>query len=274
MATSTRPTTPAQLRDAYRAVMDRIAAAAGRHGRRPSDVVCVAVTKTATPDQIRQVVEMGHADLGENRVQHLIQRVAQLEEFLNRRKTLAMVAPQRDSNPPATVRWHMIGHLQRNKVRPVLPLVKLIHSVDSLRLAEEIQTLAHRQEQPMDVLLQINTSGEESKFGVAPPAAIHLAEQIDSMVNLRLRGVMTIAPYTEQPETSRSVFARTAELFQDIKSAGIGGPTFNILSMGMSDDFEIAIEEGANVVRVGRAIFGESDEPEEPEAVRPEPGSD
>ena len=150
----------------------------------------------------------------------------------------------------------MIGHLQRNKVKQVVPLVHLIHSVDTLRLAEELQALAARTDRTIDILLQVNASGEETKFGVAAPAVIHLAEQIDSMVHLRLRGLMTMAPYSDDPETARAVFNRTAEFFQDIRKAKVGGDTFNILSMGMSGDYQIAIQEGANLVRIGTALFG------------------
>ena len=264
--------TPVQLRDAYRRVKEQIGAAAERKGRRADDVLMVAVTKTATPDQIRTIVEMGHADLGENRVQFLQQRHAQLEEFLNRRRTLASAAPK-NADMPAKVRWHMIGHLQRNKVKQVAPLVTLIHSVDSLRLAEELQTYAARVDTTLDILLQVNTSGEASKFGVAAPAAFHLAEQIDTMMHLRLRGLMTMAPYSENAEDSRGTFARCADIYHDLRKEKIGGETLNILSMGMSNDFEVAIEEGANLVRIGRALFGESDEPDA-EAPDREPADD
>lgn len=253
---------PVQLRDAYRRVKEQMAAAAERSGRRPDDVLMVAVTKTATPDQIRTIVELGHTDLGESRVQQLAQRHAQLEEFLSRRRTLAGAVPKTDTEFPARVRWHMIGHLQRNKVKQVAPLVNLIHSVDSLRLAEELQAWAARVDRTVDILLQVNASGEAAKFGVAPPAVIHLAEQIDSMMHLRLRGLMTMAPYSDRAEDSRPTFARTAEIFHDARTAKIGGDHFNILSMGMTNDFEVAIEEGANLVRIGRALFGESEEVE------------
>lgn len=265
-----RISTTAQLRDAYRKVMETIAESAIKSGRRPDDVKLVAVTKTASPDQIRTLVEMGQADLGENRVQHLAQRVAQLEEFVARRRTLGTassrggaggVSPSVDI--PSKVRWHMIGHLQRNKAKQVVQLVHLIHSVDSLRLAEELHALGARMERTIDILLQINSSGEESKSGVAPPAVMHLAEQIDSMVHLRLRGIMTMAAYSDNPEDARPCFARTAEIFHDIRTAGAGGKDFNLLSMGMSGDYQVAISEGANIVRVGRAIFGDAEVPEE-----------
>lgn len=250
---------PTQLRDNYRQVMDRIAAAASRSGRAARDVLMVAVTKNATPDQLRMLVEMGHADLGENRVQQLTQRVPQLREFVARKRTLAGAAPRSDTPLPDKVRWHMIGHLQRNKVKQVVPLVDLIHSVDSLRLAEELHNFAARHEVVIDVLLQVNASGEASKFGIALPAVSHLAEQIDSMLHLRLRGLMTMAPYSDNAEDSRSSFARTAELFHDLKAAKVGGKHLTVLSMGMTNDFEVAVEEGANLVRIGRAIFGETE---------------
>jgi len=246
-----------QLKDAYRRVMDRVAAAAERSGRRPNDVLVVAVTKYAGPDRIRQLVELGQADLGESHVQHLSQRVALVGEFLARHHTLGRAQGARIQTVPTQVRWHMVGHLQRNKVKQVLPLVQLIHSVDSLRLAEELHAQAARMDHVTDVLLQINSTQEPSKFGVAAPAAIHLAEQIDTMINLRLRGLMTMAQREHSDEQARSCFARTAEIFRDIRDAGIGGQQFNALSMGMTNDFEIAIEQGANVVRIGRAFFGD-----------------
>jgi pyridoxal phosphate enzyme (YggS family) len=249
---------PTQLKDAYRRVRDRIHAAAERSGRRASDVQMVAVTKYAGPDQIRTLVEMGHAELGESKVQQLAQRVAMLEEFLGRKKTLAGAAPRASVDGlPEKVRWHMVGHLQRNKVKQVLPLVGLIHSVDSLRLAEEIHNYAARADVVTDILIQVNVTGEPTKSGVAGPAVIHLAEQIDTMMHLRLRGLMTMGPNTDNPEDARPAFARTAEILADIRKEKIGGNDCNILSMGMSDDLEIAIEEGANVLRIGRALFGE-----------------
>ncbi len=244
----------------------------------------VAVTKTAGPDQIRQLAELGHRDFGESRVQHLIQRVAQLDEFFARKRLLGDLAeepnfvmgaqgqvaapagpPMRSKKKkPATerelspIRWHMIGHLQRNKVKQVAPLVRLVHSIDSLRVGEELHQAGARLDRPLDVLLQVNISGEESKFGLTPPAVIHMAEQIDSMVYLRLRGLMTMAPYSENPQDARPYFARCMELFEEIKTQGIAGASFNVLSMGMSGDFAVAIEEGANVVRIGRALFGDA----------------
>jgi hypothetical protein len=250
-------TTPPDLKDAYTQVCDRIAGAAKRSGRRAEDVVLVAVTKYATVDQIQKTLELGVMDFGESRGQNLAQRVAQIDEFIERKQKLAAAAPRSKQLVPEQVRWHMIGHLQRNKVKQVVPLVSLIHSVDSLRLAEELHNYAARHDLTIDILMQVNTAGESQKFGVAAPAAVHLAEQIDTMMHLRLRGLMTMAPYSESPENARPFFARTREIFDDVRKAGYVDPAaFNVLSMGMSGDFEIAIEEGANVIRIGSALYG------------------
>ena len=250
---------PVPLREAYHQVMSRIGEASVKAGQRAQDVQMVAVTKYATPDQVRALVEMGHTDLGESKVQQLAQRVPQLNEFLARKKTLGAAVPKPAVTVPESVRWHMIGHLQRNKVKQVMPLVSLIHSVDSLRLAEELHSLAARQDRAVDILIQVNASGEAQKTGVAAPAAIHLAESIDTMMHLRLRGFMTMAPQSDNPQDARPIFARVAEIFHDTRSEKIGGKSCNILSMGMSQDFEVAIEEGANLVRIGRALFGDYD---------------
>jgi len=243
-----------QLKERYEQLNERIVAAAERSGRSAAEIITVAVTKQASPSQIRQLVEMGHVDLGESRVQQLQQRVATLEEFVSRHH---MLSGDKPTAMPEKVRWHMIGHLQRNKVKAVLPLVKLVHSVDSLRLAEEIQTQAAKMDREVEVLLQVNTAGESQKFGLAPPAVPHVVEQIMTMLHVKVRGLMVMAPQSDDPEDARAVFTRTAELFNDMKIEGRFGRDFNILSMGMSDDFEVAIECGANVLRIGRALFGE-----------------
>jgi len=251
------------VREAYREVKQRIADAAIRSGRQPQDVHLVAVTKTASPDEIRQLYELGHRDFGESRVQQLTQRATALEEFVGRKRFLSRESEQGNA-ADAQPRWHMIGHLQRNKVKHVAPVVRLVHSVDSLRLAEElhafgakISAMNNDEIRPIDILLQVNASGEEQKSGLALPAVAHFAEQIDTMIHLRLRGVMCMAERVENPNDVRNTFTRTAELFHEIKGESYVTPHFNILSMGMTNDFEVAIEEGANLVRVGRAIFGE-----------------
>lgn len=251
----------ATLRQRYDEVMTRVAEAAVRSGRKPESVYVVAVTKYAAPDQIRALIDFGHSDLGESRVQQLVQRSPQMQEYLNRQKSLGGHDRGEGVQLPDKIRWHMIGQLQRNKVKQVLPVVQLVHSVDSLRLAEEIHAIAAKQDLTVDVLLQINVSGETSKGGVAAPAARHLVDQIDSMVHLRPRGLMTMAPLTDNSEEVRTVFRRAREVFEEIAATDVCGDAFNILSMGMSNDYEIAIEEGANLVRIGRSIFGESATP-------------
>jgi len=243
------------LKSRYESVRARIAQAAERDGRRGDDVVLVAVTKNASIDQIRELLALGHVDLGENREPQLAQHAAQVDEFLARCRETPSAA--RGGAVPDTVRWHMIGHLQRNKVRRLLPICRLVHSVDSLRLAEELQAVAaSRLDHPAEILVQVNVAGERQKYGIAPAAARHLIEQIDTMFNLRVRGLMCMAPLTEDTDEIRKIFTRCRELFDDTRRSGGVHDKFDILSMGMSHDFEIAVECGANVVRVGSAIFG------------------
>ena len=256
------------LAERYHQVCERVAAAARRSGREPEDIILVAVTKNAEPEQIRALLELGHRDFGENRVQQLIQHAAMVEEFLHRLRAhpksqadraVREAAARGVLNSPAvpdTVRWHMIGHLQRNKARKVVEFCRLIHTVDSLRLAEEVQQLALRSDEPIEVLVQVNCSFESQKSGCPIAAARPLAEQIDTMINVRVRGLMTMAAESDNPEDARPAFGRCRELFEEIRGRGISDGRFNILSMGMSGDFEVAIEEGANAVRVGTAIFG------------------
>lgn len=231
-------------------VRERIAAACAKVRREPGEVTLVAVTKTAAPEQIREVLQLGIVDLGESRVQQLTQRAATLNEFVARR------AVHGDGGFPEKVRWHMIGHLQRNKVKAVLPLVSAIHSVDSLRLAEELDAQAAKLNRRIPVMLQINAAEEPQKYGVAVGAAVHLAEQIDSMPHVQLVGLMTMAPFTEDEKVIRLSFSRTRELFEEMRWHKIGGASLRHLSMGMSHDFEMAIEEGATMVRIGTTLFG------------------
>ena len=282
-----------ELRTRYAEVCARVEAATKKSGRQPGSVILVAVTKYAAPEQVRTLIEAGHRDFGENRVQHLIQQAAMVDEFLTRQKIHAgtrrisssdslfasgsapTLAPAAGKGADA-VRWHMIGHLQRNKARKVVEFVRLVHSVDSLRIAEELQAIALRRDETVEVLLQVNCSGEESKFGCPIAATVALADQINTMANIRLRGLMTMAEFAETPEDARPAFSRLRDLHEDCRRSGAVDPkAFNILSMGMTNDFEVAISEGANIVRVGTAIFGtpatpepdliEPKEPEEPE---------
>ncbi len=246
------------LKDRYADVKDRISRAAQRAGRSPDSVKLVAVTKYTGAEEIRELLALGHTDFGENHVQQLIQRAAMIGEWQARQRPRSGSPARTQADLPAA-RWHMIGHLQRNKAKKACELCTLIHSVDSLRIAEEVQTFAYKSPKPIDVLLQVNCSDEPQKHGCSLPAARHLAEQIEGMINVRLRGIMTIAAESANPEDSRPAFVRCREVFDDIAKMGIGGGAkghFNMLSMGMSADFEVAIAEGANVVRVGSAIFG------------------
>lgn len=262
---------PASLEERYAMVKERVASAAKRSGRRPEDVILCAVTKQAEPEQIRALLDLGHVDFGENRVQELMQRAVMVDEYFSRLRVHPNTKrpPVKDvlgvevkpSGTEPGVRWHMIGHLQRNKARKVVEFVRLVQSVDSLRLAEELQHIAVRRDYVIDVLVQVNCSGEESKFGCPVPAAMPLAEQISTMANLRVRGLMTMAALGDGPEEARPTFARCHDLFDEIKRTSINEGQFNILSMGMSGDFEAAIAEGANLVRVGTAIFGEPKAP-------------
>jgi len=238
------------LSDKLAEVKDRIAAACGQAGRQSSEVTLIAVTKTAAPEQIREIVQLGVGDLAESRVQVLAQRAAQINEFFQRQQGRG------DEAFPSRLRWHMVGHLQRNKVKQVLGIVDLVHSVDSLRLAEELDAQAGKRGKRVPVLMQVNASGEQSKHGVAVGAAIHLAEQIDTMKGLHLVGLMTMAPLTDKPDVARQVFARTREIFEEMKWHKVGGSAFRHMSMGMSNDFEQAILEGATMIRIGTLLFG------------------
>lgn len=238
-------------------VRARIARACERGKRDPAEVTLVAVTKTAAPEQIREVLSLGVADLGESKVQQLTQRAAQLNEFVSRRQAhagtgAAAAAPAM----PDKIRWHMIGHLQRNKVKALLPYAHLIHSIDSLRLAEEIDVQAEKAGRKLNVLLQVNGSEEAQKHGVAVGAAVHLAEQVDTMPGVQLVGLMTMAAHETDPAKVRQAFTRTREVFEELKWNKIGGGNLRHLSMGMSDDFEMAVEEGATLVRLGSVLFG------------------
>ncbi len=247
------------LASRYAEVRQRIDAAARVSGRSGTDILLVAVSKYAGMDEVRELVSLGHTDFGENQVQQMQQRAAMITEWQQRQRGMSQIKPSGPSTNASgdrTVRWHMIGHLQRNKVRKAIDTARLIHSVDSLRVAEEIQAIAMRLDRVVDVLIQVNASGEGSKFGVLLPAAIHLAEQMDSMVNLRVRGLMTMAPHGQTTEEARPTFARTRDLFEEMRKVGLVSSAFNILSMGMSGDYEAAIAEGSNLVRVGSGIFG------------------
>ena len=226
---------------------DTINSTCARVGRDPGEIKLVVVTKSATIDDIKEVIHLGLVDLGENRAQQLKKVFTQVAEFLEE--------GDGDSARCQKIHWHMIGHLQRNKVRQVLPIASLIHSVDTLRLAEEINTSAAKLNLCPKVLLQVNTSNEPQKYGVPVGAATHLAEQIETLQNLELVGLMAMAPLTHNKDVVRACFVRARELFVEMRGEKIVGPQFTELSIGMSSDYEVAVEEGATILRIGSAIF-------------------
>jgi pyridoxal phosphate enzyme (YggS family) len=229
-----------------RRIQDTVADACARRGRSERDVSLVAVTKSVGIDAVAAAVDAGLTELGESRVQHLTERAAELEGMLRRRRAKA---PE--------IRWHMIGHLQRNKVRAVLDVASVIHSLDSLRLAEAINSRAEQAGKPVDVLIQVNCSQESQKFGVAVGAAAYLGELVSTLRHLRLIGLMTMAPQSRDPQKARPSFIRLRELFEEMRRDGIGGTDFRHLSMGMSQDYGVAVEEGATILRIGTVLFGQ-----------------
>jgi PLP dependent protein len=245
------------LAEKLKEVQDRIAKACAAAKREPSEVTLVAVTKYAAPETIRELLKLGVADLGESRVQQMVQRAAQINEFHQR-----LIAAKDESVPPK-LRWHMIGHLQRNKVKQIIPFANMIHSVDSLRLAEELDAALEKiyakstvPVKKFPVLIQVNASEESQKGGVAVGAAVHLAEQIATMPHIQVSGLMTMARFDAGEAECRQTFARVREIFEEMKWHKIGGAGLRHLSMGMTQDFEWAIQEGATLIRVGSALFG------------------
>ena len=220
----------------YRAIEEKVEKACLRAGRKREDVTLIAVSKTKPVSMIHELLPLGVRDFGENKVQELTEK----EELL-----------------PKDIRWHMIGHLQRNKVKYVVGKACIIHSVDSLRLAEEISKEALKKQISVPILVEVNVAGEESKFGVSVQEAPFLVEQICRLPGIEVKGLMTIAPYVEDPEENRIVFRNLRKLSVDIREKNFDNVTMDILSMGMTGDYEVAIEEGATHVRVGTGIFGE-----------------
>lgn len=223
------------IKENLAAVEERICEACKRVGRDRSEVTLVAVSKTKPVSMIREAMEEGILDFGENRVQELTDKEAVIQKALN---------------------WHLIGHLQRNKVKYIVDKVCLIHSVDSLRLAEQINLEAEKKNLVCPILIEVNVAKEESKFGVFPEDALSLITAVSSLPHIKVKGLMTIAPFVENPEENRIHFQNLKKLNVDIKSKNIDNIDMDILSMGMTGDFEIAIEEGATHVRVGTGIFG------------------
>ena len=223
------------IQEQIKRVRENINQACMRSGRNPEDVTLIAVSKTKPVSMIEEALQSGILDYGENKVQEIVDKYEKL---------------------PKDIRCHMIGHLQRNKVRQVIDKVGLIHSVDSLRLAEQIETEAARLGITADILLEVNVAREESKYGFFLEEVGQAIDAIRGFSHIKIRGLMTIAPFVENPEENRAIFKKLYDLSVDMKSKNIDNVTMDVLSMGMTGDYEVAIEEGATMIRVGTGIFG------------------
>ena len=219
-------------------VEEKICAACERAGRDRSEVTLIAVSKTKPVEMLEACMEQGITVFGENKVQELCEKYEVL---------------------PKDLHWHMIGHLQRNKVKYITDKVEMIHSVDSLRLAQAISDDAVKKGVNVDILIEVNVGEEDSKFGLKTEETESLVRQIAELPNISIKGLMTIAPYTEVQEENRTIFRTLKQLSVDIDSKNIDNVSMNVLSMGMTGDYEVAIEEGATMIRVGTGIFGERD---------------
>ena len=226
------------LRDNLLRTEEKIQAACERAGRNRDEVTLVSVSKTKPIKMLREAYDLGVRIFGENKVQEIREKYELL---------------------PKDIEWHMIGHLQTNKVKYIVDKVKLIHSVDSLKLAETIEKEAEKHGCTADILLEVNVAEENSKFGLKTAEVIPFAEKIAQFSHINLRGLMTIAPFVENPEKNRTIFADLHKLYVDIKEKNIDNGNVSILSMGMTYDYEVAIQEGATMVRIGTGIFGARD---------------
>lgn len=223
------------IRDHLNEVRENIRKACERVGRSPEEVTLIAVSKTKPLFMLEEAYEAGARDFGENKVQEILEKQPIM---------------------PEDAQFHMIGHLQRNKVKQVLPHVVLIHSVDSLRLAEQIDQEAEKLGITAKILLEVNVAKEESKFGMMPEAVEEMVGQIAALPHLHIEGLMTIAPFVDDPEKNRPVFRKLYQLSVDIKKKNIDNVSMSVLSMGMTGDYQVAVEEGATMIRVGTGIFG------------------
>lgn len=219
-----------------RDVERRIVQACERSGRNPEEITLVAVSKTKPVEKLEEAYAAGKRVFGENKVQELVDKYEVM---------------------PKDIKWQMIGHLQRNKVKYIIDKVELIHSVDSIRLVETIDREAAKKGIIANILLEVNMAKEESKFGLMPEEVMDFIDEVVRYQNVRVQGLMTIAPFVDDPESNRKHFANLHKLLVDIRKKKVNNVTMNVLSMGMTNDFEVAIEEGATMVRVGTAIFGE-----------------
>ena len=224
------------LKDNLAKVEKNIEEACKKAGRERSEVTLIAVSKTKPVSMLQEIYDENIRHFGENKVQELCDKIEQL---------------------PEDISWHMIGHLQRNKVKYIVGKVALIHSVDTYRLAEEINIQAKKKNVIVPILVEVNIAAEESKFGISKEDAILLVEDISHLENVRIKGLMTIAPYVENPEDNRQYFQKIKQLSVDINQKNIDNVNMSVLSMGMTGDYTVAIEEGATFIRVGTGIFGE-----------------
>lgn len=224
------------ISDNLREIRERISRRCRSAGRNPEDVTLVAVSKTFSSEQIREALAAGVQDIGENYVQ----------ELLEKRKHLA----------EEPVRWHFVGHLQRNKVKQIISWIHLVHALDDRDLAVEIDRRAARAERTVDVLVEVNTTGERSKFGLVPERTAEFVRSLDGLGHIRIAGLMTIGPFLPDPEGSRPMFRQLRLLKEEIAGRTQANVAMRHLSMGMTGDFEVAIDEGATLVRIGTAIFG------------------
>lgn len=226
------------LKENLEIVRKNIQAACKKAGREPSEVTLIAVSKTKPAEMLEEIYHCGIRDFGENKVQELKDKMQIL---------------------PEDIKWHMIGHLQTNKIKYIIGKTALIHSVDSLHLAKAISDQAVKHQVTADILIEVNIAEEESKFGIHKEDTIKLIREAALLPGIRIRGLMTIAPYVSDPEDNRGYFRQIRELSVDITSQNIDNVCMDILSMGMTGDYQVAIEEGATMVRVGTGIFGERD---------------
>lgn len=224
------------LKENLRKVEENIEAACKKANRDRSEVTLIAVSKTKPVEMLSTIYDEGIRDFGENKVQEMCDKIEQL---------------------PNDIRWNMIGHLQTNKVKYIVDKCFLIHSVDSLKLAQEIQRQAVKKDVICDILVEVNIAQEKSKFGISKEEAIELVKDISKLDHVRIKGLMTIAPFVENPEDNLQYFKEIKQLSVDIDKQNIDNVTMNVLSMGMTGDYMVAIEEGATMVRVGTGIFGE-----------------
>ena len=209
-----------------------------RANRNADDVTLIAVSKTKPVSMLKEAYDFGCRHFGENKVQELVDKYESM---------------------PKDIKWHMIGHLQRNKVKYIVDKVYLIHSVDSLKLAEEINKEAVKRQIRVNILIEVNFAGEESNFGVKAEATAELITEISKLPGISIKGLMTVAPYVENAEENRQYFVKLRQLSVDIMNKNIDNVSIDILSMGMTGDYQVAVEEGASYVRVGTGIFGERD---------------